>query len=139
MTRKSRVFKLRLSPLGKDLLVDAHCHLIRSTRALLAWGTTLQVAVGHLDAFPVDRLIAEFDASFCAACLGPEEHHLGGPKGLNDVAAGIAARVEDASGGAVRIGISVIYIFAIQQLLRAEPELLRTALQGLRSARPAKD
>lgn len=62
MARARRSFKLRLSPAGLDVLIDSHCHLIRVTRSLIAWGTTLHVAVEHLDTLSTAEIIDQLKA-----------------------------------------------------------------------------
>ncbi|WP_404337833.1 hypothetical protein AB2M62_03450 [Sphingomonas sp. MMS12-HWE2-04] len=135
MTRRSRVFKLRLSPAGMDLLISSHCHLIQSTRALLAWGTTLHVAVEHLDRAPASDLFELFEPKACAPFLGNEEHHLGALKGVNEIAARIAARVCDRSSHAASPMISIVYIVALQHLRTADPETLKAAWMAVRGQR----
>jgi len=134
MTRQSRTFKLRLSPAGMDLLIDSHCHLIRSTRSLLAWGTTLQVAVSCLDLVP-PTVVIERLADFAKAGLsGSEEHHLGAPKGLNVMATRIAERVVDNAPDADPPTLSAIYIVALQQLTRTDCETLRATYDRVKPA-----
>src|SRR3546814_3839907 len=76
MARARRSFKLRLSAAGLDVLIDSHCHLIRITRSLIAWGTTLHVAVEHLDTLPTAEIVDKLRA-LELGCLGggrSEEH-----------------------------------------------------------------
>lgn len=132
MIRRSRVFKLRLSAAGMDLLIGAHCHLIQSTRALLAWGTTLHVAVVHLATLPTDKVLAGLRLEVLEGCLGREEYYLGAPKGLSELASGIAEKLRATSGGAVDLNISDVYIIALQQIVLTEPDCLRIAHRSVR-------
>lgn len=132
MTRQSRTFKLRLSPAGMDLLIDAHCRLIRATRGLIAWGTTLQIAVECLDTAPAS-IVEELLATIAGAGLdGDQEHHLGAPKGLNVMAARIADDVARVSSGIPSPLLANIYIAALTYLLRVEPDQLRATYQRVR-------
>jgi len=123
----SRTFKLRLSPSGMDVLIAAHCHLIHTTRQLLAWGTTLHTGVMHLDTMPVERIVARFDRIALAALCGAEVHFLGAPATLNDVASRIAARVAAASPSAPAPALLHIYILALKILSSADPADLKLA------------
>lgn len=133
MPRQSRSFKLRLSPAGMDLLIDSHCHLIRSTRALLAWGTTLKVAVDHLDTVP-PSIVAEKLALLPDAGLnGEEEHHVGAPRELNVTATRIAERVLGSAPDCGAPTLASIYIVALQQLTRADYATLRATYERARA------
>jgi hypothetical protein len=130
-TRQSRTFKMRLSQSGMDLLIDSHCHLIRSTRALLAWGTTLHVAVACLESASTDAVRDQLVRLADAGLSGCEEHHLGAPKRLCDIAAGIARRVGSVT--ADEPNLSHIYIVALQYILRLDPDTLRRCYERTRS------
>lgn len=123
----SRTFKLRLSPAGMDVLIAAHCRLIRATRQLLPWGTTLHVAVAHLDSVPADQIVAGLDRIASAGLCGAEVHFLGAPSTLNDVASRIVARVAAASGDRPAPALLQIYILALETLASAEVQALRLA------------
>src|SRR3546814_15670454 len=77
MARARRSFKLRLSAAGLDVIIDSHCHLIRITRSLIAWGTTLHVAVEHLDTLPTAEIVDQLRALELGCLGGGEEHHVG--------------------------------------------------------------
>lgn len=47
MGRPNRTYKLRVSPTGFDLVVDAQARLAKVTRALLPYGLSLHVALHH--------------------------------------------------------------------------------------------
>lgn len=120
MSRPTRSFKLRLSKGGMDLLIDAHCHHIRSTRRLIAWGTTLHVAVGHLDRLPPQALAAVMEESCNAGLVGSEEHHLGAPNGLVGLAAGIAERIRALAPDKPAPSLGSVYLLALRTLLAAD-------------------
>lgn len=132
MPRQSRTFKLRLSPAGMDLLIDSHCHLIRSTRSLLAWGTTLAVAVDYLDTVPTHAVIEQLAILSRAGLIGGEEHHLGAPKGLNLTAMRIAERVTQCAPDCDTPTLSSIYMVALRQITRADPAALRATYERMR-------
>jgi len=134
MERQSRTFKLRLSPAGMDLLIDSHCHLIRSTRCLLAWGTTLQVAVACLDLVPAAVVVERLSAVTAAGFYGTEEHHLGAPKDLTVTAVRIADRVAETAPNGDPPMLSAIYIAALQQLTRTDCDTLRAAYERVKPA-----
>lgn len=129
MQRQSRTFKLRLSPAGMDLLIDSHCHLIRSTRALVAWGTTLLVAVDYLDTLPSAVVIEQLARLPKAGLSGDMEHHLGAPKTLNLTATRIAERVIQAAPERDPPTLSNIYMVALQLLTRTDHETLRSTYE----------
>lgn len=139
MGRQSRTFKLRLSPAGMDLLIDSHCYLIRSTRALLAWGTTLHVAVECLERVPTPALLEHLSRLPQAGFCGSEEHHLGAPRSLSDTVARISHRVSSAVPARDKPAIADIYIAALQHLTRTDGETLRAAYERTRSAATPDD
>lgn len=129
MGRATRTFKLRLSPAGMDVFIDSHCHLIRATRCLIAWGTTLHVAVNYLDTVS-DTAILDCLRDFGDSSLsGNEEHHVGASHRLCDVAARIVERVQHARPDRTPPTLGTIYILALQQLTRAEPPELMAAFE----------
>lgn len=125
MVRPRRSFKLRLSPAGMDLLIDSHCHLIRSTRRLLAWGTTLHVAVAHLDAMPTGFVGQRLKFVLDAGLSGPEEHHVGASQDLAQLAMAIAQRVRVDLPQAALPSLGSIYLLALHELVLAEQDALR--------------
>lgn len=126
MNRPTRSFKLRLSRQGMDLLIDAHCHLIRATRRLLAWGTTLHVAVAHLETLPAELLVDELAVVGRAGLAGGEEHHLGAPTSLVGLAGAIADRVSGARKDMAAPSLGSIYLLALHILATAD----QTSLQA---------
>ena len=132
MTRQSRTFKLRLSPAGMDLLIDSHVHLIRSTRALLAWGTTLQVAVDCLDRMPAPKVLEQLASLSKAGLQGGEDHYVGASKGLNHIATRIAERVVEVAPDRDAPTLASIYIVALHQLTRTDHKTLRATYERVK-------
>jgi hypothetical protein len=115
-----------------DLLIESHCHLIRSTRSMLAWGTTLQVAVAHLDTVPVDIVTVRLRKIAAAGYAGREDYHLGAPRGVNETAARIAARVPPSGESAEAPTLAHVYLAALEQLIATEPAGLRIIYNRIR-------
>ena len=134
MVRPTRSFKLKLSPEGMDLLIDAHCRLIRATRRLLAWGTTLHVAVTLLEALPAAQVAESFVSARHARFMGAEEHHLGAPYHLSATAALIAKRIGGAAADRETPSLACIYLLALQQVLRADNAELHATFDRTRSS-----
>jgi hypothetical protein len=135
VTRRSRTFKLHLSPAGMDLLIEAHCHLIRQTRQLLAWGTTLQLAVLYLETVPLSVVADRLDRLPAYGFTGSDRYFLGAPRELSDAASAIAERVM--SDGQPPT-IASIYLIALQQLLVAESVDLIATLDRARRTTAAR-
>lgn len=127
MTRASRTFRLTLSPEGMNLLIESHCRLIRTTRSLLAWGTTLHVALHHLATLPTDTLIDDWGRFPNSGLHGDLIHHLGAPIALQDIATNIVTRIREAAPGAPYPRRGAIYIIALQHLASAKDEPMRSA------------
>lgn len=127
MARARRSFKLRLSPAGLDVLIDSHCHLIRITRALIAWGTTLHVAVEHLDTLSTAEIIDQLKALELGCLGGGEEHHVGASHRLWDVATRITTRVQESSPAGRQPNLGTIYILALMQIPKADQMDLMSA------------
>ncbi|QJR02792.1 hypothetical protein HH800_11720 [Sphingobium yanoikuyae] len=120
MARARRSFKLRLSPAGLDVLIDSHCHLIRTTRSLIAWGTTLHVAIEHLDTLSTAEIIDQLKVPELGCLGGGEEHHVGASHRLWDVATRITERVQESSPEGRQPNLGTIYIVALMQIPKAD-------------------
>jgi hypothetical protein len=116
-----------------DLLIDCHCHLIRATRSLIPWGTTLHVAVVHLSALATSEIAAALDRLSVAALFGDEEHHVGAPHHLVQVASSISARIGEAGIPSVPVPLGMVYLLALQCLLRADAAHLAAVYDQMRS------
>ncbi len=127
MARARRSFKLRLSPAGLDVLIDSHCHLIRVTRSLIAWGTTLHVAVEHLSTLSTTEIIEQMKAHELDCLGGAEEHHVGASNRLWDVATSITERVQETSPGGRQPSLGTIYLIALIQVPKAGKSDLMSA------------
>lgn len=123
----SRTFKLRLSPAGLDLLIESHFLVVRSTRRLLAWGTTLQVALDYLDTLSSEQISAELRRLADAGLSGSADYFLGGPHKMSDAASKIAQRVCAVDPGRDPPLLAHIYIVALQQLAVADCEAVDAA------------
>ena len=134
MGRARRSFKLRLSPAGLDVLIDSHCHLIRVTRSLIAWGTTLHVAIEYLNSMPTDEIIDQLSGQEVSWLGGGEEHHVGASCQLWDIATSITERIQQDSPKARQPTLGTIYIVALLQVTKADQRaLLRAFDRALQS------
>jgi hypothetical protein len=124
MARSTRSFRLTLSQAGMDLLIDAHCHLIRATRRLLSWGATLHIAVCYLDTLPSERISKSLAALPQSGLIGSDLHHLGAPARLADVAASISRRAGGAAGLPPPTRLGDIYIAALREAAQAPADVL---------------
>lgn len=127
MARARRSFKLRLSPAGLDILIDSHCHLIRVTRSLIAWGTTLHVAVEHLSTLPTTEIIEQMGVHELDCLGGGEEHHVGASNRLWDIANSITERVQEISPDGRQPNLGTIYLLALIQVPKAGKSDLMSA------------
>ncbi|MBT0667396.1 hypothetical protein HT136_03325 [Novosphingobium profundi] len=134
MSRARRSFKLRLSSAGVDVLIDSHCHLIRVTRTLIAWGTTLHVAVEHLSTVPTREIVARLKAQSLERLGGAEEHHVGASHRLREIATDIAERVQHDAPGARPPHLGAIYLLALQQVTEADKTALLLAFDRVLQA-----
>lgn len=139
MGRASRTYRLDLSSAGMDLLIAAHCRLIRVTRYLLAWGTTLHVAVHHLDTLPPDVVRLSLDTLPDLELGGSETHCLGAPIRLREIASRIATRVSESDANQGMPPVGQIYIVALQHVLTADPDALRASFRGISSQAPGRE
>ncbi|AJA07214.1 hypothetical protein SKP52_01360 [Sphingopyxis fribergensis] len=127
MARARRSFKLRLSPAGLDVLIDSHCHLIRVTRSLIAWGTTLHIAVEHLSTLSTDEIIEQLKVHQLDCLGGAEEHHVGASNRLWDIATSITERVQETSPDGRQPNLGTIYLLALIQVPKAGKSDLMSA------------
>lgn len=134
---RSRTFKLKLSPAGLDVLIESHFLLVKTTRRLLAWGTTLQVALGYLDTLPASTVSEQLTLLAGAGLSGTEVCFLGAPETMNDVAAAIVRKIEHLHPGAPSPALAQIYILALRQLATADGDAVREAYRRVDSRCPA--
>lgn len=134
MGRASRTFRLRLSPAGVDLLIDCHCLVIRSTRRLLAGGTTLHVAIDYLDRLPARHVLAQLDQLPRAGLSGSQNVYFYAPEAMWEAANRIARRVNEIAPERPSPALGHIYIAALQQLALVDREALKTACAQLPSS-----
>lgn len=139
MGRATRTFKLRLSPAGLDVLIASHCLLIRETRGLLAWGTTLHVAVEYLGECPMDRVANCLDRVQTGVLSGSEEHHLGAPHRLGEIAGEILAKYRLAFPGMQLPTLGNLYIAALVQLESADRPKMFNAYHRVQEAMDRSD
>lgn len=133
MSRATRSFKLRLSPAGMDLLIDCHCHLIRATRCLIPWGTTLHVAVVHLSTIATSEIDILLDSLSDVTLSGQEEHHVGAPHNLAWLAAAISARLDHVGNRPAPPSLGTIYLLAFHCLLAADTAHLLQLYERMKS------
>lgn len=131
MARTSRTYRLGLSQAGLALLIEAHCRQIRATGALLAWGTSLHIALHHLSSQPTARLIEAWVDFPGDALEGDLVHHLGAPLALQQIATDILARFRAAAPGLSCPRRGALYIVALQHAVRAQDACLREAYRQI--------
>ncbi|WP_031297672.1 hypothetical protein [Sphingobium fuliginis] len=110
-----------------DVLIDSHCHLIRVTRSLIAWGTTLHVAIEHLNTMPTKAIVEQLMEPEILCLNGPEEHHVGASNELRTVATSISERVQDCAPHDRQPTLGAIYIVALMQVTKADQSALLNA------------
>ncbi|WP_157081163.1 hypothetical protein [Novosphingobium naphthalenivorans] len=117
-----------------DVFIDSHCHLIRTTRCLIAWGTTLHVAVNYLDTVPASAIVERLGELGEARLSGNEEHHVGAPQRLWDIASRIVDRIQRATPDREPPTLGMIYLLALQQLPNARGADLMDAFERTQTA-----
>lgn len=132
MARATRSFRLALSAEGMSLLIDAHCHLIRTTRCLLSWGASLHIAVRYLDTLPADVIAAGLEELPCLGLIGTDCHHVGAPAALADLATSIARRID----GPTRLGD--LYLVALRVAAGAPLPALQAIQQSISDHSPVR-
>lgn len=137
MGRATRTFKLSLSPTGIDALIEAHCHLIRRTRCLLAWGMTLHVAVDHLETIEPSQTLLRLDEIDMVELMGDIVHHVGAPRRLGMLASDIVDRLAAEAPDRAPPTLGAIYILALLQLVEAKPSAIHAAFTRAQAQTPA--
>lgn len=135
MGSASRAFKLRLSPAGIDLLIDCHCRLIRSARALLPYGTTLHVALLCLDGVSDAELLEDIDDLARCPLAGSHTLFVGAPRQMVDVASHIVDRLTMAAPNDPAPALGQIYLVSLRRLMTADPADMARALERCGRAR----
>lgn len=120
MARPTRAFKLKVSQSGFDLIVDCHVRLVRCTRTLLPYGTTLHAALHHLDVLELPRLVAAISRFPGAEFAGGNALFVGAPRSMMDVVGGISSRLMTVMRPGALPDRGELYLLALQQLLDAE-------------------
>jgi len=134
MARASRAFKLKVSPAGFDLLVDCHTRLVRETRALLPYGTTLNVAVHYLASLSLGELVNDLAVVRLRDWAGSTPLFLGGPKSLVGVAMTIVDRIARARPYPTPPELGQIYLLALYRLGGATPVAVAQAFEQIRQS-----
>ncbi|WP_287004143.1 hypothetical protein [Sphingobium sp.] len=117
-----------------DVLIDSHCHLIRVTRSLIAWGTTLHVAIEYLNSMPTHEIIDQLSGQDLSWLGGEHEHHVGASCQLWDVATSITERLQEDLPDARQPTLGAIYLVALLQVPKADQgALLRAFDRALQS------
>jgi hypothetical protein len=130
MGSPSRAYKLRLSPAGIDLLIDCHCRIIRTARALLPYGTTLHAALHCLDGVSDAELLEDLDDLPGYALAGRETLFVGAPRQMAELASQIADRVAEAAPNDPAPALSQIYLVSLRRLMVAQVNDMLRALEN---------
>ncbi|QJU58440.1 hypothetical protein HL653_12265 [Sphingomonas sp. AP4-R1] len=107
-----------------DILIDSHCHLIRATRSLIAWGTTLHVAIEYLSTLPTRDIVDQLRGQQVSCLGGNEEHHVGASSQLWEMATSITERIQKDVPDARQPTLGTIYIVALLQVTKADRSAL---------------
>lgn len=134
MARATRTYKLRLSATGLDVLIASHCYMIRETRSLLAWGTTLHVAVEYLDGCSAENVGEGLGKVGSRALAGDQEHHLGAPHRLGDLAGRIVERYRISCTSEPAPTLGNLYIAALVQVGIADTDAIVAAFERVQFA-----
>ena len=114
-------------------LIESHCHLIRTTRTLIAWGTTLHVAVDHLATLPAPTIAKLLLSLDLPRFSGTQEHHLGASHRLWMIATDIVEQVKAAAPRSAPPTRGALYILALHELTHAtQPAILDAFHRTLR-------
>ena len=140
MGRATRAFKLKVSPDGFDLIVDCHVRLVRRTRTLLPYGTTVNVAIHYLATLDLERLVAAVSRFPRITLLGGGNVRtvfVGAPRSMAELARDVAARLRTVMPDWQVPDMAELYLLSLQELLDAENEEVEAAYG--RAQRPARD
>lgn len=125
---------MKLSSSGLDLLIDCHCRLLRTTRSRLPYGTTLYVALRHLETVSTAEILDDLMDLPGLGLSGSSLHFPGAPNRLADVACGIALRLACAAADDAEPELGHIYLLALRRLVMASSEDILSAWKSLPSA-----
>jgi hypothetical protein len=120
MGRPTRTFKLKVSRAGFDLLVDCHIRLVRETRTLIPYGTTLHVAVDHLREAVQHGVIS--DRPRLGGLAGATILFVGAPRTLGEHATAIARKLGGGAPSGPTLEIGHVYLLALDTLLHASSQ-----------------
>jgi hypothetical protein len=93
--RRSRTYKLRLSPQGIDLFLDFHGRLARLLCDFIPYGLTLSVAIAILESRGADDVFETLQERRFHVCLGEETRFVGTTIQLTQIMTRIAARLAE--------------------------------------------
>jgi hypothetical protein len=94
---------------------------------LIAWGTTLHVAIEYLNSMPTDEIIDQLKGQHLSFLAGRAEHHVGASCQLWDIATSITERVQKDAPEAKQPTLGAIYIVALLQITKADQTALLRA------------
>jgi len=125
--RRSRTYKLRLSPQGIELFLDFHGRLARLLCDLIPYGLTLTVAIALLESRGADEVFETLQERSFHICLGEETRFVGTTIQLTQVMARIAARLAESREFSQAPKIGQLYLAAILPAMSAEDQELLDA------------
>ena len=131
VTRPSRAYKLKLSPVGIALFLDCHnrlCHLVGD---LLPYGTTLRVSVMILEAMPTEELVSHLGEENLIAFIGSEIRFVGTSPDLAAVTAQLSDRAISSGALAKAPRTWLLFIAALSCMRVADDAFVLRTYTGL--------
>ena len=125
--RRSRTYKLRLSPQGIDLFLDFHGRLARLLCDFIPYGLTLSVAIAILESRGADDVFETLQERRFHVCLGKETRFVGTTIQLTQIMTRIAARLAESREFSQATKLGHLYLTAILLATSAEDQELLDA------------
>ena len=125
--RRSRTYKLRLSPQGIDLFLDFHGRLARLLCDFIPYGLTLSVAIAILESRGADDVFETLQERRFHVYLGEETRFVGTTIQLTQIMTRIAARLAESREFSRATKLGHLYLAAILLSMSAEDQELLDA------------
>lgn len=125
--KRSRTYRMRLSPDGTHLFLSCHCRLAHLVSTFIPYGTTLFVAVLLAEAGDPSDLMAELDEHAINRLCGSAEHFVGASASLSDLVSAICDRLARSEDLAHRPPVSHIHLASLAIMAGCEDHAIARA------------
>jgi len=133
-SRKSRTYKLQLSPAGLACFIQCHARIVTYSTELIPYGMTLLTALIIFSKLDASDQSATYDGADTRRLWGPNVHFVGSSTALRELVEAICVRLENGDLPIWQPRVALIYAAALQACSEADVAVLGAAYQAARES-----